>query len=212
MKRHVELSLRKPKAISAVGAKGFNKEAAEKFCSLLHTILEKYNLTARFTLNVDETVVTIVPKSLFFSRQYMPLLLIFPRKRANPEFLERKPDGAWAEFSPSGWIDGDIFLAWTKRFIKYNGCSKERPMLLLLNGHASRVKNVDVIDLAEANGVIIIYFPPHCTYRMQPLDVGFMNPFSMYYTKEVEKWLRLHPGQTVNLKQVFSRFPNKGFP
>lgn len=84
-----------------------------------------------------------------------------------------------------------------------SSCSKERPVLLLFDGHASYFKNIYVTDLADANSVIILCFPPYSTHRMQPLDVEFIKPLNTYYTREVQKWLRLHPGSAGNLKQVF---------
>lgn len=77
-------------------------------------------------------------------------------------------------------------------------------MLLLLDGHASHVKNFDVIDLARANEVVIICLSPHCTHKLQPLDVGFMKPLSECYTHQVNKYQR--QGNKVTMKNVFSLF------
>ena len=55
--------------------------------------------------------------------------------------------------------------------------------------------NMEVIDLARANGVVLLCLPPHCSHKMQPLDVSFMKPLSIYYDQELEKWLRNHPGR-----------------
>ena len=77
-------------------------------------------------------------------------------------------------------------------------------MLLLLDGHSSPIKNLDVIDLAKTNGVIILCFPPHCTHRIQPLDVAFMKPLSHFYTETVMEWQRL--GRKTTLKDVFKLF------
>lgn len=93
----------------------------------------------------------------------MPLVLFFPRKCANLKLFKRKPDSAWAKFSPRRWIDYDICLAWLKRFIKYTGCRKESPVLLFLDEDESHVKNINEINLAGDNEVIILCFPPHCT-------------------------------------------------
>ena len=49
--------------------------------------------------------------------------------------------------------------------------------------------NMEVIDLARANGVVLLCLPPHCSHKMKPL--------SIYYDQELEKWLRNHPGRVV---------------
>ena len=66
--------------------------------------------------------------------------------------------------------------------------------------------NIEVIDLARANGIFLLYLPPHCSHKMQPLDVSFMKPLSTYYDQEFEKWLRNHPGRVVTIFQVVEPF------
>ena len=67
-------------------------------------------------------------------------------------------------------------------------------VLLLLDGLSTHVKNLQLIEEARENGVIIFSFPPHCTHRLQPLDVAFMKPLATYYVTKVANWLRNHSG------------------
>ena len=71
-----------------------------------------------------------------------------------------------------------IFTKWLQRFIEFSKASKETPVLLLLDGHVTHVKNLSEIKLAQENGLIILRFPPHTTHRLQPLDVSYMKPLS----------------------------------
>ncbi|CAH0727622.1 unnamed protein product, partial [Brenthis ino] len=137
---------------------------------------------------------------------YMPPMFIFPRKRMKPELLDGAPAGSWGECHESGWIQGPLFVLWLKRFIEWSHSTKDNPALLLLDGHAAHVKSVEVIDLARENGVILLCFPPHCTHRLQPLDVGFMRPISTYYSSEIKNWLRSHPGRVVTQFQTAGLF------
>ena len=75
---------------------------------------------------------------------------------------------------------------------------------LMYFGHAMHTKNIELIDLARENNVHIICLPPHCTHRLQPLDVAFMKPLSSYYDEAVRNWLRCYPGRVVTIHQIES--------
>ncbi|KAG5896632.1 hypothetical protein JTB14_009539 [Gonioctena quinquepunctata] len=56
--------------------------------------------------------------------------------------------------------------------------------------------------MARENNVVLLCLPPHCSHRLQPLDVTFMAPLSTYYQQEVRQWLATHPGRAVTIQQV----------
>ena len=62
--------------------------------------------------------------------------------------------------------------------------------MLLLDGHVSHTRNLEVINLARKNGIIILTLPPHTSYRPQPLDVSVFGPFKAYYNRTLVKWMR----------------------
>lgn len=138
----------------------------------------------------------------------MPPLMIFLRQRMKPELLDRAPSGTVAVCNPRGWITSEIFLTWLKNFIKFSGATPTNHVLLLLDGHVSHTQNLEVIDLARDNGVIILCFPPNCTHKMQPADVAFMKPLSIYYDHVVTGWLKSHPGRVVTVFQISEIFDN----
>lgn len=75
-----------------------------------------------------------------------------------------------------------------------------------MDGHASHTKNLEAIKYARAKGVVLLSFPAHTTHKLQPLDVSFFKPLSLYYIDETEKWLRHNPGRTVTTFQVSMLF------
>lgn len=106
------------------------------------------------------------------------------------ELMIGAPSGAVAECHISGWAQADIFTKWFAHFIKFTKPCATDPVLLVLDGHYSHTRNIEVIDLAKKNHVTIICLPPHSTNKMQPLDVAFMSPLKTYYAQEIENWLR----------------------
>lgn len=121
MKRHPEISIRKPENTSAARAAGFNKVAVDSFFNLLGETLDPRKISPDRTYNTDETGVSIVPKSkckiiartgskqvgslssaergatitvvVCFNAvgHYMPSMMIFPRKRMKPELMINAP-------------------------------------------------------------------------------------------------------------------------
>ena len=79
---------------------------------------------------------------------------------------------------------------------------KKQPCAVILDGHSTHTKNLELIDLARENGVVMLCLPPHCSHRMQPLDVRFMKLLSTCYDQEIEKWLGNNPGRTVTTFQI----------
>lgn len=63
-------------------------------------------------------------------------------------------------------------------------------MLLLLDGHNSHTKNMDVIDLARENFISILSLPPHTSHKLQPLDKRFLGALKHHYSEGIRQWMR----------------------
>ncbi|KAJ8959213.1 hypothetical protein NQ318_022475 [Aromia moschata] len=79
--------------------------------------------------------------------------------------------------------------------------SQEDPVLLILDGHLSHTKNLDVILKARENFVTLLCLPPYTTHKLQPLDVGVMFPFNTYMDQALETWMNNHPVRTVTARK-----------
>lgn len=232
MRRHPQLSLRQPESTSIARCKGFNKENVTQFFELLEKIVDECQLNATKIFNVDESGFSTVAKkcqkilALKGKRQvgsvasgergvnttmvvcasaagrFVAPMIIFKRKRANPDLRVGAPPDCLVEISDTGYINKELFVTWLKSFINAVKPTRTNKVLLVLDGHSTHSKNLEAIELARNNGVIILQLPGHTTHRLQPLDVAVFKPLELYYTEANEKWLRSNPGLTVSQYQV----------
>lgn len=135
---------------------------------------------------------------------FIPPALLFPRKTKKSELYDAAPPDTLALWDESGWMTSDCFFKWMKHFRDFVRCTKDDPVLLLLDSHASHL-NIQVLEFAKTNGIIMISFPPHCTDRLQPLDVSFYFPLKSLYNDNIAKWVRTH-GRKHRLEQVAENF------
>lgn len=87
------------------------------------------------------------------------------------------------------------------QFIKFVKPTPSEPVLLLLDNHGSHI-DIEVVDKAKENGVIMLSFPPHCSHRLQPLDVGVYGPFKHYCATAQDNWMRNNPGKTMSIYEI----------
>jgi hypothetical protein len=101
-----------------------------------------------------------------------------------------------------------LFFQLFLHFIKHTKPTKEDPVTLVLDGHYSHTRNLEVITLALENHVDIICLPPYSSRKMQPLDKAFVGPLKKLYFQEIEKWLCSHAGLDVTVYQIGELFGN----
>lgn len=76
--------------------------------------------------------------------------------------------------------------------------------LLLVDGHSSHV-NLDFLDYADRNRIIVLVLPPHATHRLQPLGVGLFSPLRKAYSLEVSNYFASRQGFVTLSKRLFYR-------
>lgn len=48
----------------------------------------------------------------------------------------------------------------------------------------------------------MLSFPPHCSHKLQPLDVSVFGPFKKYSAAAQDAWLRNNPGKTLTIYDI----------
>jgi hypothetical protein len=81
-----------------------------------------------------------------------------------------------------------IFCDWLKQFAEL---AKQRPTLLLLDGHRSHV-SLEAIYVARENGITLLKLPSHTTHLLQPLDKSCFRPLKVAWEKKVLAFQREH--------------------
>lgn len=230
------LSMRKPSATN-VRAQGFTKERMTEFYDILDKVYDEKRITPDRIYNVDKTGLSIVQSKIpkingrrgkkqigaISSAEkgslitvvtcmspagiFVPPMIIFPRKNMSDALMRGAPPGSIGRSHPSGWIQTYLFTEWFEHFVKFVKPSEASPVLLLLDGHFSHTKNIDLIDIARREHITIISFPPHCTHKVQPLDRTFMRPLKTYYSEEIRLWLRANnrPLTQYDIVDLFGR-------
>ncbi|XP_031335285.1 tigger transposable element-derived protein 6-like [Photinus pyralis] len=231
-KRHPNLSLRTPEGCSLSRATGFNKYNVEQFFSKLEEVLKRnprFGDGSRI-FNLDETgSMTVQKQHKVFaekgSRQVskatsaergtlvttccivgasgisIPPVMIFPRVHFKDFMINGAPPGCLGLASKTGWMTTECFIQVVKHFIKHTSSSVDNPSLLIMDNHQSHL-SIQSIDLCKNSGVTILTIPPHCTNKLQPLDVGLLKPFQTFYSAALDSWMMAHPGQTFTIYNV----------
>ena len=61
---------------------------------------------------------------------------------------------------------------------------------------------INVILFARKNHLIILTFPPHCSHRLQPLDITAFGPFKSRYRASMNNWMTSNPATRITIYNV----------
>ena len=124
------------------------------------------------------------------SEAKVPLFIILQNLQNTPQELKNIPNVYFAS-SASGWITHSLFTAWCIHFCtwlsKYRADflaenypqDQEKPVILFLDGHGSRI-NYEASSILRTHNIIAITFRSHTTHLCQPFDIVIASPLKSY--------------------------------
>ena len=107
---------------------------------------------------------------------HLPPVFIIPRVKKNDNFMRGVMEGSLGLYRSNGWMDSEAFVECLKHIQKVMHTSEQNRLLLIMD-NAEVHMSLMAVDYALENGITIVTLPPHCTAKMQPLDVGIFKGF-----------------------------------
>ncbi|XP_050300113.1 uncharacterized protein LOC126738716 [Anthonomus grandis grandis] len=128
----------------------------------------------------------------------LPPVWIFPRIRFDEHrMMSGAMQGSTGLVNKSGWMTRDNFIK-VLQFIQRNmRCSKNNPVLLILDNHESHLSD-DGITFCKENGIEVLTLPPHTSNKSQPLDRSVFGPFKRYFSEAANSWM-MTPNKTLSI-------------
>lgn len=133
--------------------------------------------------------------------QHIPPFYLFPRKKIGSDFMCNATPSSVGYANGSGYMTQADFVNFIRHFITYSGATKDNQSLLILDNHTSH-PSIEAIDLAVDNGVVMLSLPPHCSHRMQPLDVAVFAPLKTFYKGQCDAWSMNQAGKLIEIQHV----------
>ena len=167
-------------------------------------LAKKGQRKVRYCTSGNKSQVTVVA-CINAIGQCLPPFIIFDAKNLNMDWAKEEVPGTTYGLSDSGWIDMLLFKKWFfHHFLNHAG--PNRPLLLLLDGHSSHY-NLEAVEIARKNDVIIFTLVPHTTHEMQPLDTTVFGPLKNSWQEACHNFIQRHPGRVITkyqFNEIFS--------
>ena len=235
LRRHPELSVKKPEGLSSYRASGMNIPVISKWFADYRQLLEDCEITdlGSHIWNLDESgfqdffvpnrAIGEVGKPLYqvtgaekgetvtvlpvFNAvgDFGPLMVIFKAARVKAEWVVGSPPHTLVRCSKDGYINKELFLEFGRHFISFL-TQDTRKHVLLMDGHGSHVYNIAFHNMMKENNVEVQCLPAHTTHWMQPADKSLFKSMKTMWVEAGRQYTRETGGQKVGKAAFFTLF------
>ncbi|XP_051157997.1 uncharacterized protein LOC127279600 [Leptopilina boulardi] len=195
LKRHPDLTLRRPVPTSLGRAIAFNAHVVGEFFDLYENIRQSHQYTAATVWNMDETGLNTVHKMKYVIAQKGERCVAAASsgERGTNVTLTMAISAA-GEKIPPFFIFPRIKMNKEEHAIRVD---TERT-LLILDNHESHL-TIEGLEFCKRNNIDILTLPPHTSHKLQPLDKGVFGPLKAYYANQCSAWLFIHPNVPIGI-------------
>ena len=98
-------------------------------------------------------------------------------------------------------MTSSLFLNVSEHFVKHSNASIDNQALLIMDNHESHL-SIDVIKYAKQHGMTLLTIHPHCSHKLQPLDVLVYGPFKSCYSSALNTQFQQKPGVPLTIYDI----------
>ena len=236
LKRHQELSLRKPEALSMGRASGMNKLKVGRYFDLLQDTLNQNDLMNKpdFIYNVDETGITEVhkPPKVIAGKGKRNVYSVTSGEKGTTTtavccvnasgdyippmliFKGRRASPALEKGAPPGSLITLSDSGWINGdlfydwMVHFNTHRKKNPngKTLLIVDGHASHLTLKLMKYTQEQGIILLCLPSKCTHWLQPLDKSMYKPLKTNYDRECSLYMRDHAGERITRYAITELF------
>ncbi|GFO02955.1 pogo transposable element with krab domain [Plakobranchus ocellatus] len=124
----------------------------------------------------------------------LPPYVVYNGVNLYKDWIVDGPKDAAYISSTNGWMEGELYLDWFEKiFLKHTEDVKDKPRMLIFDGHNSHL-SLALIRKARDNNVVLLRLPAH---HLQPLDRAVFRPVKIKWQSMLLKFARTHKGPAV---------------
>ena len=120
---------------------------------------------------------------------FLPLYIIYSVKSGNLQDtwlhnFNPNEHTCYFDSSEKGWTNDLLGLKWLEIFERHTRVKARHGRdwrVLWADGHGSHI-TMEFLTWCIEHRIHTEIYPPHSTYRLQPLDIGLFRPLSQYYS------------------------------
>lgn len=231
LRRNPEISVRKAENVSVARSVGMSKERVLHYFNLLDKILADNNLYDKpgNIYNADETGLQLNTRAGVVLAEkgsrnvaamssaekgetisvltccsaegvFIPPYCVFKGKNRKDEWLDGMPPGSAINMSEkSAYVNSDIFFNW----LRTHFYPRKMPgkVLLIVDGHSSHTNDLEMLQFAEENSIILLCLPSHTTHYLQPLDRAFFKSLKTHFYDACNRFVKTNPSRKITRLQ-----------